>query len=42
VELEQSRPAFEKEGVKIAVVTYDSQEILHRFSAAHRLGYPCL
>jgi hypothetical protein len=42
VELEQSRPAFEKQGVKIAVVTYDSQEILHRFSAAHRLGYPCL
>lgn len=42
MELEQSRQAFEKEGLKIAAITYDSQDILHRFSAAHRLGYPCL
>jgi hypothetical protein len=42
VELEQSRRGFEQNGVKIAVITYDSQEILHRFSAAHQLGFPCL
>jgi hypothetical protein len=42
VELEQSRQGFEKQGVKIAAITYDSQEILQRFSAAHHLGYPCL
>jgi hypothetical protein len=28
--------------VKIAVISYDSQEILRRFSDAHKLGYPCL
>jgi peroxiredoxin len=42
VELEQSRPGFEEHGVKVAVITYDSQEILRRFSAAQHLGYPCL
>jgi peroxiredoxin len=42
VELEQSRQGFEKQGVKIAAITYDSQEILQRFGAAHHLGYPCL
>jgi hypothetical protein len=42
VELEQSRRGFEQRGVKIAAITYDSQEILHRFSAAHQLGFPCL
>jgi hypothetical protein len=28
--------------VKIAVISYDSQEILRRFGDAHKLGYPCL
>lgn len=28
--------------MKIAVISYDSQEILRRFSDAHKLGYPCL
>lgn len=28
--------------MKIAVITYDSPEILQRFSAAHGLGFPCL
>ena len=42
MELEQSRQGFEKQGVKIAAITYDSQEILQRFSAAYNLGYPCL
>ena len=42
MELEQSRQGFEKQGVKIAAITYDSQEILQRFSAAHHLDYPLL
>ena len=42
MELEQSRRGFEQRGVKIAVISYDSQEILQRFSAAHELGFPCL
>jgi hypothetical protein len=42
VELEQSRQGFEKQGVKVAAITYDSQEILPRFSAAHHLDYPLL
>jgi hypothetical protein len=42
VELEQSRRSFEERGVKVAVITYDSQEILRRFAEAQHLGYPCL
>ena len=42
MELEQSRQGFEKQGVKVAAITYDSQEILQRFSAAHQLDYPLL
>jgi peroxiredoxin len=42
VELEQSCQGFEKQGVKVAAITYGSREILQRFSAAHHLGYPCL
>lgn len=42
MELEQSRRGFEEHGVNIAVITYDSNEILRRFSDAQHLGYPCL
>jgi hypothetical protein len=42
VELEQSRQGFEKQGVKVAAITFDSHEILQRFSAAHHLDYPLL
>jgi hypothetical protein len=28
--------------VKVAAVSYDSQEVLHRFADAQHLGYPCL
>jgi hypothetical protein len=42
VELEQSRRSFEERGVKVAVITYDSEEILGRFAEAQHLGYPCL
>jgi AhpC/TSA family protein/cytochrome c biogenesis DsbD-like protein len=42
VELEQSRRSFEEHGVNVAVITYDSNEILRRFSDTNHLGYPCL
>jgi len=42
VELEQSRKAFEERAINVAAMTYDSQEILRRFSDAQHLGYPLL
>jgi len=42
VELELSRPLFEKNGVRIAAVSYDSQEILSAFAQKHSIGYPLL
>jgi len=35
--LEQSRPAIEREGVRIAAVSYDSQEILDRFAEKYQI-----
>jgi peroxiredoxin len=42
VELDQSRPLLEKNGVKIAAVSYDSRETLAGFSQKHSIGYPLL
>jgi len=42
VEFELSRPLFEKNGVRIAAVSYDSQEILSAFAQKHSIGYPLL
>ncbi len=42
MELEQFRDALEAEGIRIAVVTYDSQEILRRFAERFSIGYPLL
>jgi len=42
VELEQSRAGFEKQGIKVAVISYDSVEVLRRFAETYHLGYPCL
>ena len=42
VELEQSRAAFAKQGVKIASISYDSEAALKRFATAHHIGYPML
>jgi peroxiredoxin len=42
VELELSRPLFEANGVGIAAVSYDSQEVLRAFSGKHSIGYPLL
>jgi hypothetical protein len=42
VELEHSRALLEKNGVKIAAVSYDSQEILSAFAQEYSIGYPLL
>jgi AhpC/TSA family len=40
--LEQSRAALEKRGVRIAAVSYDSQEILQTFAQQYKIGFPLL
>jgi hypothetical protein len=40
--LEQSRPLIEKEGVRIAAVSYDSQETLQRFAEKYQIRIPLL
>jgi len=42
VELEQSRSLLEENGVRIAAVSYDSQEILGAFAKKHAIGFPLL
>ena len=42
VELELSRPLFERNGVRVAAVSYDSQETLAAFARKHSIGYPLL
>lgn len=40
--MEQSRPLIEREGVRIAAVSYDSQETLQRFAEKYRIRIPLL
>ena len=40
--MEQSRAALEKNGVHIAAVSYDSQEILKAFADRYGIGFPLL
>ena len=42
VELELSRALFESNGVRVAAVSYDSQEILAAFAQKYSIGYPLL
>jgi hypothetical protein len=42
VELEQSRSVLESNGVRIAAVSYDSQEILAAFAQKYSIAYPLL
>jgi AhpC/TSA family/Disulphide bond corrector protein DsbC len=42
VELEQSRMMLEKNGVRIAAISYDSREILAAFAQKHSIGFPLL
>jgi hypothetical protein len=42
VELEQSRLMLEKNGVRIAAISYDSREILAAFAQKYSIGFPLL
>jgi len=42
VELEQSRTLLERNGIRIAAVSYDSQEILAAFAEKHTIRFPLL
>src|ERR1035438_2869813 len=42
VELELSRTLFERNGVRLAAVSYDSQEALAAFGRKYSIGYPLL
>lgn len=42
VELELSRSLLEKNGVRIAAISYDSQEVLAAFAQQYSIGYPLL
>jgi Disulphide bond corrector protein DsbC/AhpC/TSA family len=42
VELEQSRMLLENNGVRIAAISYDSQEILAAFAQKYSIGFPLL
>ena len=42
MELEQSRALLEKNGVNIAAISYDSQQILAAFAQKYSIGYPLL
>ena len=40
--MEQSRAGLEKQGVRIAAVSYDSRETLRGFAEKYRIGFPLL
>lgn len=40
--MEQSRSLLEKEGVRIAAISYDSPKTLHNFAQQHEIGFPLL
>jgi hypothetical protein len=42
VQLQSAFPRFEKQGVKLAAVSYDSEEILKYFADRHKIEYPLL
>jgi hypothetical protein len=42
VQLQSAFPRFEKQGVKLAAISYDSEEILNFFADRHKIGYPML
>lgn len=42
VQLQSAIPRFEKQGLKFAAISYDSEEILKYFSDRHKIEYPML
>ena len=42
MQLQSAFPRFEKQGVKLAAISYDSEEILKFFADRHKIEYPML
>jgi peroxiredoxin len=42
VQLQSAIPRFEKQGVKLAAISYDTEEILKYFADRHKIEYPLL
>jgi peroxiredoxin len=42
VELQAARERFEKRGIKLAAISYDTEAILKEFAGAHKIDYPLL
>jgi peroxiredoxin len=42
VQLQSAIPRFEKQGIKLAAISYDSEEILKFFADRHKIDYPLL
>jgi len=42
VQLQSAIPRFEKQGVKLAAISYDSEEILKFFAERHKIEFPLL
>jgi peroxiredoxin len=42
VELQAARERFEKQGIKLAAISYDSEAILKEFADRHKIDYPLL
>lgn len=42
MQLQSAVPRFEKQGVKLAAISYDSEEILKFFADRHKIEYPLL
>lgn len=40
--MEQCRSLLEKEGVRVAAISYDFQKTLHNFAQQHEIGFPLL
>lgn len=40
--MEESRPALEKQGLRLAAISYDTVGILADFSARRKIGFPLL
>ena len=42
MQLQSAFPRFEKQAVKLAAISYDSEEILKYFAERHKINYPLL
>ena len=40
--MQSAIPRFEKQGIKLSAISYDSEEILKFFADRHKIGYPLL